>query len=104
MIERPRLFMDYSELPEISRELGTLAMDVKTITVLQHDEKKNWELNEAYEEICRAIHRLARVYDQTKSSTSKEGEASSQGAQEGEDPRPERPMTDLEKMVWGIEE
>ena len=54
MIERPRLFTDYSELPEIMSELETLAMDLKTITILQHDEKKNWELDEAYEENLKA--------------------------------------------------
>ena len=68
MIQRPRLFTDYIELPEIMSELETLAMDLKSITALQQDEKKNWELNEACEEICRAIHRIMKVYDQTRSS------------------------------------
>ena len=63
MIERPRLFTDYSELPEIMSELETLAMDLKTITILQHDEKKNWELDEAYEEILQVHHRIMKVYD-----------------------------------------
>lgn len=66
MIQRPRLFTDYNELPEIISELETLSMDLKTITVLQHDEKKNWELNEAYEEIIRVINRIGKVYYRTQ--------------------------------------
>ena len=66
MIQRPRLFTDYNELPEIISELETLAMDLKTITVLQHDEKKNWELNEAYEEIIRVINWIGKVYYRTQ--------------------------------------
>ncbi len=61
MIQRPRLFTDYNELPDIIDELETLATDLKSITVLQHDEKKNWELDEAYEEIIRACRRLMKV-------------------------------------------
>ena len=58
MIERPRLFYQHKELLETMNELETLAMDLKCITAVQKDEKKNWELNEASEEILRAYKKL----------------------------------------------
>jgi len=104
MIQRPRLFTDYNELSEIMTELETLAMDLKTITVLQHDEKKNWELNEASEEIIRAYRRIARVYDQSRPCSGSPTHEEKTTASPQQDTRPKRSMTDLEKMIWDIEE
>lgn len=68
MIERPRLFTQYDEIPEIAKELETLSIDLLTITTLQHDEKKNWELHEASDEITRAYSRIMNVYSAYRDS------------------------------------
>jgi len=114
MIQRPRLFTRYEELLEIMGELESLAMDLKTITVLQHDEKKNRELNEACDDITRAYTRIMEVYDQTRYSVldddSQIHESKDISADDNspivdspQDTRPKRPMTDFEKMMWGID-